>query len=1114
MRPLKLKLHNFTAFRAPAELDFGPLELYAIEGPTGSGKSSLLDAITFALYGEVPRLGGKGLDALISTGESRLTVELEFEVGEERYRVVRTKGRKQAQSEVRFVRLLENNGEQTVAQETKKKDLQAAITKVLGLSLESFKRSILLPQGEFDRFLKGSGRERQELLGSLIGLERFQEMGRWAGERARTLDLGRKSLVSRLEGEYAGVTREAREQLEGVITHTRAQRQACELQSTALQAQLEELRTLENLHERGVKLEAQWAVLEAVRPHQEALEGRVREARRVSGALPLLENLELAEKRTLVDGIALESARVALQDAEGRGQRAEGVLAQATARVLEIPVLEARLTQLQVAQSLETRLGGLGGNVRLSHANPLEFSEEALERARALEVRCRALEADEERFKTQQAELLELESRVTGAREKMGQLVTRKTEVIGVGKLAREVHDALEARAAQLSSGQALASRLAALKLDLGLIHPDPLEWTEGEFEAARGAQSRWQDAHKEWDALEELRHISKDREERNSGLKADLERVRARETEILSGWQAVLSEKSEFDLRLERARLEDRAAGLRPSLRLGTACPVCEQSVAVLPQSRLSEVSALESRTQELEQSRLKFEGQQKQLEAEYRLLESTLWADERALLEERSKLEIREFALEQLRLESGNVDPNETLGRLFAGLVKQVRGLTNGEDFGKLFARVKKEHGAAREKLENLRAEIQALEAEHSKLSGGLERDELSLVSGRENASQSRALLEGERRALGQVQPSEEVARLLAGLAGQVREITAGARVDALRVGVQAQIQALRDALETARQASGEAQQARSSAQSRLENVQTRLSEAREVVSRLEVEFARVLAGLDLQREDLRGRSLSESEILVLEAEFSGWREALGVLERTLEALKLEWNGRTYDAVLHLKMREEAALVAQTLVQLAGSLGALEGQDRALEAALGRKRELQKECAGLGQKYDTYATLSQSLRSDAFPAYLLEEIEAELLARAGELLFEISDGRYRLALEDGDYAVTDDWNSGETRGVRTLSGGETFLASLALAISLSDYLAGNRRLGALFLDEGFGTLDPEALEAVAGALERLQVTGRMVGVITHVPSLAERLPARVRVLKGQSGSRLVTDV
>ena len=1113
MRPLKLKLQNFTAFRAPTELDFTPLELYAIEGPTGSGKSSLLDAIIFALYGEVPRLGGKGLDALISTGEGRLTVELEFEVGEERYRVVRTKGRKQAQSEVRFVRLLENNLEQTVAQETKKKDLQAAIVKVLGLSLESFKRSILLPQGEFDRFLKGSGRERQELLGSLIGLERFQEMGRWAGEKARTLDTQRKSLISRLEGEYAGVTREAREQLEAVIGRTRAQRQACELQSTALQTQVEEFRVLEGLHARQLKLGGERTALEARRPHQEALEGRVKEARRVSGALPLLENLELAEKRVVEDLGALEVAGVMLGEADVKRQNSENALLEATARVGEIPALEERLGRLQVAGALETRLVGLGGNVRLGHASPLEFSEEALERARALEVRFKALEGDEKRFKAQERDLAGLDARVNGARQRIGQLEAQKTEVIGKGKLARESFNALEAYLEQLSSGQALASRLSALKLDLGLIHPSPLEWTEDDFETARAAQRRGQEVQQEWSALEELRRILQGREESNAGLKADLERVRARETEILSGWQAVLSEKTEFDSRLERARLEDRAAGLRQSLRLGAACPVCEQGVAVLPPLRPSEVSALESRTQELELSRLRFEGEQKQLERKYQLLESNLQAEERALLEERSKLEIRELALEKFRLELGNADPNETLSRLFAGLAGQVRVLTGGEDFAKLFARTRLENGIAREKLENLRAEIQALEGEHSRLTGGLERDELSLLSGRENAAQACTLLERERRALGGVQPSEEVARLLAGLAGQVREITSGERVETLRLKVQNHIQVLRDALEQARQGLSEAQQVRSSALSRLENAQTRLNEAREAETRLQAEFAQVLSKLELEREDLRGRFLNEPQIVALEAEFSGWREALGVLKRTLEALSLEWNGRIYNSGTHTRVREEAVLVAQTLSHLAGSLGALEQQDRALEAALIRKRELEKECAGLGQHYDTYATLSQSLRSDAFPAYLLEEIEAELLARAGELLFEISDGRYRLALEDGDYAVTDDWNSGETRGVRTLSGGETFLASLALAISLSDYLAGNRKLGALFLDEGFGTLDPEALEAVAGALERLQVTGRMVGVITHVPSLAERLPARVKVLKGQLGSRLETD-
>ena len=95
------------------------------------------------------------------------------------------------------------------------------------------------------------------------------------------------------------------------------------------------------------------------------------------------------------------------------------------------------------------------------------------------------------------------------------------------------------------------------------------------------------------------------------------------------------------------------------------------------------------------------------------------------------------------------------------------------------------------------------------------------------------------------------------------------------------------------------------------------------------------------------------------------------------------------------------------------------------------------------------------------------------------------------------------------ESRSVKTLSGGESFIASLSLALALSDYLAGSKALGALFLDEGFGTLDSEALDAVTLVLETLNTTGRTVGVITHVPSLAERLPNRLMVEKAQGSSR-----
>jgi exonuclease SbcC len=107
----------------------------------------------------------------------------------------------------------------------------------------------------------------------------------------------------------------------------------------------------------------------------------------------------------------------------------------------------------------------------------------------------------------------------------------------------------------------------------------------------------------------------------------------------------------------------------------------------------------------------------------------------------------------------------------------------------------------------------------------------------------------------------------------------------------------------------------------------------------------------------------------------------------------------------------------------------------------------------------------------------------------------------------------VLDHDNARERRSASTLSGGETFLASLALALELSEQVqraSGAVPLESLFIDEGFGTLDPETLDVVAGALESLPTGGRMVGVITHLPELTERLPARVRVLKSADGSRL----
>jgi exonuclease SbcC len=163
----------------------------------------------------------------------------------------------------------------------------------------------------------------------------------------------------------------------------------------------------------------------------------------------------------------------------------------------------------------------------------------------------------------------------------------------------------------------------------------------------------------------------------------------------------------------------------------------------------------------------------------------------------------------------------------------------------------------------------------------------------------------------------------------------------------------------------------------------------------------------------------------------------------------------------------------------------------------------------------------LAGHLAANRFEKWLLDEAVQQLVHGASQILGELTGGAYALAVDarSGGFLVVDHTNASQTRPARTLSGGETFLASLALALALADHLGatlaatGTARLDALFLDEGFGTLDPDALDVVAAALDELGARGRMVGVVTHVRELADRLPVRFEVRK-ISGSATVERV
>lgn len=411
----------------------------------------------------------------------------------------------------------------------------------------------------------------------------------------------------------------------------------------------------------------------------------------------------------------------------------------------------------------------------------------------------------------------------------------------------------------------------------------------------------------------------------------------------------------------------------------------------------------------------------------------------------------------------------------------------------------RLTDERQALREKFAETRARLSAEK-------DSLTRDRSDFERRREDVARRRADVEAARASL-DANAKDEVTRLLAGLAAQLRDLgedpTRAART------VKADIEGRRTRAETARQDEARATAKLAVAVTAHENAVREATEREEERRRTAEAVRGALSSLGFSEDEARRAALPDAQVQRFEDEHRAWHGRRERVERTLADVEVKLAGRAFDAEEYDEVRASIRATELALVTAREEVGAASQRARDGAEKLARKAELERKADALSRELDTWAELATALRANEFPQFLLAEIEEELLERAGKLLSQLSDGRYELRLEAGEYSVQDAWNGGEIRSVKTLSGGETFLASLSLAVALSDYLAGNAILGALFLDEGFGTLDPQVLDAVANIIEQQQTGGRVVGIITHVESLSERLPARILVSKSVTGSR-----
>lgn len=533
MRPVRLELNGFAGFRAPTVVDFTDTDYFALVGPTGSGKSTVLDALTFALYGSAYRWGRSNAIAYaLAPTSNRCTVSLTFDVGSQRYQVareVRRTGQAIQQKSVSLVRftdptatVAEADGPQPEVLAGEIKELTPAIEQLLGLSFDDFCQCVVLPQGDFARFLSANAGARQQILLKLLGAAHYEGIGKRAGAQADQAANEVEVLNDQLS-RHADATPEAEAAAQARI-------EAIEGLAATVDQLVPEI-TQAHAHEsdaRADTLRDEATLLTSIRT-PDGIDELQRQATRAHTAA--------RQAREAADAAA-QALSEATQEARSGPQRTD--LNITGDRYAEKATLVARRDAV-IADAERTQVEAMRCEELLKASNG------AVEEARrvAEEARERHDQARQEHEKLQHRR----------------QLLTAVRTPDGVTDLTSRA-------AAQSDNAEAAAGRLAEAR--------DRHEQAARAL-TATGDGSRLTDAHQTLDDLIDVIGLLTE----TTGEQHTCAETVDRTAKAVTGAQARLDAATSA---LEQAQALAGAAQLRPQLQVGHDCPVCDQNVTTLP--------------------------------------------------------------------------------------------------------------------------------------------------------------------------------------------------------------------------------------------------------------------------------------------------------------------------------------------------------------------------------------------------------------------------------------------------------------------------------------------------------------------------------------------------
>ena len=1001
MRPRRLELRAFGPFPGTEVVEFDRMAeagLFLIHGETGAGKTSLIDAMCYALYGSVP--GARTADDLRSdhaaASAAETSVSFEFSIRNEDWLVTRTPPHQRqkkrgagvtAQRPHAVLSRREGQGWAPVAHGVE--EVGHLLRSLLGLTAEQFQQVVVLPQGQFQEALRASPAERGRLLSALFRTERFAACTERLLERAKGLEAGADARAEQL-ARLADLAADRWAELGLGDTPSDAGGERAAHDNTRL---------------------ARWA--RATAAAAEEAEGARRSAT-----------------------VAVDTARAALRDAaivaerHERRRRAEATLAACRG---DAPVIAALATELDNAE----------------RAAPIDVVVQALEAAEA-----RMDRAIDERARR----LAPVPEATVGVPEAaVPAIVGIRCWNIGSGPSAEAVLracDAVRGAIPTLESlgerGQLAAEMAAEVAADMKVAAEAEAAAVDAE-RAAAGCEERIEAEEAAIMAaavagagLEALRESADELVARAeaaaaaAAMQAEFDELAFRAEEAVG--QARTSADHQVQL-LER-RLADIAGELSGSLTDGAPCPVCGSPEHPSPAARPSspvDPADIDRADQEARFATEQARGLQDQLE--------------------RARHE-----LDELRSKAAGVDASEATERAGAVIDELRRAETAA-------ARLPALEAAARERREEEAAARRRADSARQEAAGARARAERGKQEADTHADAVRGVFDGADPAV-----AATAAVYLLGLLDELREAVLAAQSARERYDEWT--------LELSRRAISLG----------FRSVQDALAARR---SREEVEAGRAL--LADRRAAMAAASAQLDDASLTDLAPVPDLDALGAEVDRLAAIgdaAVACNERLRSAAAELsRLAERYEREAAGLVPLVEETT--------------RVRRLADVCNGTGNE-----------RRMSLERYVLAAQLEQITAVASHRLESMSDGRYTLRHSDErvkgggasglSIVVQDAWTGAEC-DVRRLSGGETFQASLAFALAVADVVqqhAGGIHIDALFVDEGFGSLDPGALEQAMAELDRLRDGGRLVGIISHVAALHERITTGIEVVKAQAGS------